>query len=125
MIGPDLSLPGVMIAHLLPWLLGGALVYALLKPGGRWNGFIIAGHGYLLGVLVTTVLMKACGLLGLPVQFWPLLVLQLLLAIAITAWSIMRQSEARVVPVATATGCQSHQRSQHRQYQDSVHCRVS
>jgi hypothetical protein len=46
--------------------------------------------------------MKACGLLGLPVQFWPLVVLQLLLAIAITAWSIARQSEARVVPVATA-----------------------
>jgi len=101
MTAPELSFPGLVVAHLIPWLMGGALAYALLKPRGKWNGFIIAGHGYLLGVLITTVLMKASGLLGFAVQFWPLLALQLLLAMAIMAWSIMRQTESQIVRAPT------------------------
>ena len=101
MTDPELSFPGLVVAHLVPWLLGGTLAYALLKSRGKWNAFIIAGHGYLLGVLITTVLMKASGLLGFAVQFWPLLALQLLLATAILVWSMMRQTESQLVRAST------------------------
>lgn len=64
------SMPGLVCALLLPWLLGAVLVFNMLRPTGRWNYFIVAGHGYLVGIFLTTIIMRLWQLLGMPWHFW-------------------------------------------------------
>lgn len=51
--------PGLVAALALPWCAGAALVYAMLRPTGRFNLPLVFGQGYLLGVLLTTLVIRA------------------------------------------------------------------
>jgi len=62
---------GLLVALLLPWLVGVACVYGLWpSQPGRWPA--ILGYGYLVGYVGTTLVMRAWDAVGLTQQFWPL-----------------------------------------------------
>jgi hypothetical protein len=58
-----------LIALLLPWLLGSVWCLWLLGRGGRWNMPIVIGHGYLLGLFTTTLIMRLWNAAGMPLGF--------------------------------------------------------
>jgi len=76
------SIPGLATSLLLPWLCGSIWTLWLLRKSGRWNGFIVAGHGYLVGVFLTTLLTRLWGFAELELQFWNL-------AIALTCLTLL------------------------------------
>ncbi len=61
---------GLVTSLILPWALGGVWVYWLLRQSVHWNGFVVAGYGYLLGIFLTTLLIRAWSATGLPLHYW-------------------------------------------------------
>ena len=78
----DISLPGLLTALLLPWLLGSLLIYRLLLAEPLRNLYLVAGHGYLAGLFISAVVLRAVGTLSGSLQFWPVAGLLLLMALA-------------------------------------------
>ncbi len=68
-MSPDISLTGVVLSSLLPWLLGSTWVYWLLGRSERWNHWLIAGYGYLVGLFLTTLGLRLWSLCGIPLNF--------------------------------------------------------
>jgi len=64
------SLLGLLVSLLTPWLFGGLLLRRWLGRGWHWA--LIAGHGFLLGYLLITVVMRLWDALGLKLAFWPI-----------------------------------------------------
>ena len=62
----------IAAAIVVPWLAGYAWLRAL-RGDSRSNAFIDWGYGHFLGLLITTVMMRAAGLAGLPFSFGVLL----------------------------------------------------
>jgi len=56
-----------MVALLLPWVLG---ISWLSLAGSRLNWQIYTGYGYILGVILTTLLIRGWAFAGLPLSFW-------------------------------------------------------
>ncbi|MCX2975575.1 hypothetical protein EYC87_18495 [Halieaceae bacterium IMCC8485] len=59
-----------IIALFLPWLAGSAWTYWLLSRSSRWHPAAIIGHGYLLGLVATTMIMRGFHWAGLHQSFW-------------------------------------------------------
>ncbi len=58
------------IGLMLPWILGGVWVRAAWPAGGAGAWAAILGYGYLIGVLVTVVVMVALDSLGIFLNFY-------------------------------------------------------
>ena len=73
---------GVGLALGVPWLAGALWLRALWgeAPAGIWP--LALGYGYLLGLLVATVLLRTQAMFGLPVGFWGPFAVMALLALA-------------------------------------------
>jgi len=56
----------------LPWILGSVWVLWLLRNSSRRNLCVVLGHGYLVGVLLTTLVIRGWGLSGIMLEFWGL-----------------------------------------------------
>jgi hypothetical protein len=79
-----ISLIGLITSLFLPWLVGFAWVYWLLRKSGHWNISVVLGHGYLLGLFATTLVIRGWDAAGLQLSFWGIaLVLGTLLAWAL------------------------------------------
>jgi hypothetical protein len=65
-----ISLLGAVCSLILPWILGAVWVFWLLRLSGRWNAFLVAGYGYLVGIFLTTLLIRLWHFLGLPLHYW-------------------------------------------------------
>jgi hypothetical protein len=70
LIPEPISVAGLLVSALLPWLLGASLVYWLLSKSGRYNAFIVIGQGYIVGLFLTTLVMRVVDGLGIPLHFW-------------------------------------------------------
>ena len=81
------SLSGLLLATLLPWLAGTALL-RLLLPKSPWT--LSLGHGYLLGQLLVVLLLLAWNRAGLDLAWWPLAGLLALLTLVLGAPSLWR-----------------------------------
>jgi len=88
---------GLVTSLVLPWALGSVWVYCLLRKSGHWNGFVVAGYGYLLGVFGTTLLIRAWAAAGLPLHFWSLAAA--VFALTLTGLAALR---LQAVPAAPA-----------------------
>jgi hypothetical protein len=76
----NLSVFGLLVALLLPWLCGSIWVSWLLRPTGRCNGYIVLGQGYFVGMLLVTFLIRLWDALGIPLHFWGIVGLTLALS---------------------------------------------
>ena len=65
----ELSIVGLVVATLLPWLTG-TLAARLIV--GNAPSALLLGHGYLLGQLLIVLLLLAWDQLGLQLSWWPL-----------------------------------------------------
>ncbi len=74
-----LSIAGLLIALLLPWMTGASLVHVLMQRAGRWHWTVVAGHGYFVGLFVTVLLLQLCDLALGHVLFWPVATVLLVL----------------------------------------------
>jgi len=84
----------IAAAIVVPWLAGYAWLRAL-RGDSRSNAFIDCGYGHFVGLLITTVTMRAAGLAGLPFSFGVLLPL---LLVAAGAGGALAIRTARKVP---------------------------
>ncbi len=66
----SISVSGAITSLFLPWLCGSVWVLYLLRRTGRWNGYIVAGQGYMLGIFITTLLIRFWGFAGMPLHYW-------------------------------------------------------
>lgn len=66
------SLPGLLVALVLPWLCGAIWTSWLLRRTGRCNASILLGQGYFVGMLLVTLLLRLWDALGIPFHFWGL-----------------------------------------------------
>jgi hypothetical protein len=66
----SISLTGLIVSLLLPWIVGSVWVYWLLRKSARWNVFVVLGQGYVLGIFLTTVATRLWDAAGLPLSFW-------------------------------------------------------
>ncbi len=82
MIDPNISVIGAISALLLPWLVGTAWTFWLLRPSGRWNAFVLVGQGYLLGILLLGLFMRGWDAIGLTFSYWPMASVFALLGLA-------------------------------------------
>lgn len=57
------------IALLLPWLAGSTWTYWLLSRSSQWHPAAVLGHGYLLGLFATTLIMRIFHWAGLQQSF--------------------------------------------------------
>ena len=64
-----ISYSGLAFALLAPWLLGSVWVYSLVSKSGRWNWFLVLGHGYFIGIFLTVSLILLWDYLGLALGF--------------------------------------------------------
>lgn len=95
-----LAMIGLLTSLLLPWAAGAVWVHCLLRKSGRWNGFLVAGHGYLLGVFLTTLLIRAWSSIGLPLQYWSMaatLLAMTLIGLVTIRWQAPYTRQARVI----------------------------
>ena len=60
----------IATALILPWLLGCTSLLWLFRRSRQWNFPIIAGHGYLVGMVLTTLVIRFWDLVGLPLDYW-------------------------------------------------------
>jgi hypothetical protein len=86
----SISYTGLVIAILLPWLLGSLLTYRLITQAGQWTWPSIIGQGYLLGIFLTTIILRVWDGAGLKLNFWPIAGLLLSLTIILFALQLMR-----------------------------------
>lgn len=63
------STTGLTIAIALPWLLGCILADLLLRRATHRNIFLVAGHGYLIGIAVTTCMIRLWSSAGMDLNF--------------------------------------------------------
>lgn len=99
-MNPDVNIPALSAALILPLLLGLTWVYWLVRRTARHNLFVIVGHGYVVGALMTTLLLKAWAEAGLRFSFWPLAGLCVLLTVA--GWAALwRQGDVAASVKAT------------------------
>jgi hypothetical protein len=89
-----ISLSGLITALLLPWLLGSLLVYRLLLAEPSRNLFLVVGHGYIAGMFIGAMVLRAVGTLTGSLPFWPVAALLLLLVVA-CVFAIYRRWELR------------------------------
>jgi len=68
----SMSWPGLLIALFLPWCCGAIWVHWLLARSGRWNAWIVLGHGYFLGMFLATLVIRAWDYIGLTLAFTPI-----------------------------------------------------
>jgi hypothetical protein len=79
-----IDLTGLIVALLLPWLTGVALVAAAL-PGTRWS--IVVGQGYLVGLMVVIAVLLSLDGLGAHLSFEaPAVILGLVALLAVIPW---------------------------------------
>lgn len=99
----SISLPGAISSLLLPWALGAVWVFWLLRLSGRWNAFLIAGYGYLVGIFLTTLLIRSWHILGLPLHYWSMaavmLVMILLGILALRMQAVPHRNTTRSPPL--------------------------
>ena len=55
----SLSLLGIATSLTLPWAFGITWMLFLMGRTCRWNCWIVADHGYLMGIFLTTLIMRA------------------------------------------------------------------
>lgn len=89
------SLAGTITALMLPWLFGYALLAGLFKTSPRWNTHVIVGHGYLVGLFLTTLIIRAWDAIGLPLHFWSITLFIALLTTGVYAGTRNRQGIAQ------------------------------
>ena len=92
---------GLVTSLLLPWACGAVWVLWLLRKSGRWNCFLIAGHGYLLGVFLTTLLIRAWSSLGLLLNYWSMAGTILATTLIGLAAICLQAAPARQAPVSS------------------------
>jgi hypothetical protein len=92
---------GLLSSLLLPWAFGATWAHCLLRKSGHWNGFVVAGHGYLLGVFLTTLLIRLWHFAGLPLHYWSIAAVVLALTLAGLALIRLQAIPARVVPASS------------------------
>ncbi|MFU8765666.1 MAG: hypothetical protein ACNA7T_14135 [Haliea sp.] len=78
---------GLLVATLLPWIAGSAVLRCWLGPV---PGTLLLGHGYLLGQLLVVLLLLAWDALGLQLAWWPLAATLALLSAALWGYSWRR-----------------------------------
>lgn len=66
-----LSVVGLAISLLLPWLLG-TLVISLTPSQRPRPVTLVLGHGYLIGLIVMSLLVRGFSATGIALEFWPL-----------------------------------------------------
>ncbi|MFV8819724.1 hypothetical protein [Haliea sp. E17] len=86
----EINMSGAIISILLPWLLGCVWVYCLLKRTQAWNWWLVIGHGYLLGLFVTTLVLRGWATAGITLGFAGVAITLSLLAVlgACAAWKL-------------------------------------
>ncbi len=78
----SLSLTGLFIALVLPWVCGSLLVHHWLAARATdWNLGLVIGHGYLLGVVLAAQLMRGIAFVSGHLGFWPVVALLVLLSL--------------------------------------------
>jgi hypothetical protein len=92
---------GLLTSLILPWAFGAVWVHCLLRESGHWNGFVVAGHGYLLGVFLTTVLIRLWHFAGLPLHYWSIAAVILALTLAGLAVIRLQAIPRRVVQASS------------------------
>lgn len=69
----ELAVAGLLFAVVGPWALGAVWLHWWLALSGRYNIYILLGHGYLLGMLAVAVTLRVWhAFAGTQLQFWPL-----------------------------------------------------
>ncbi|MBK6740416.1 MAG: hypothetical protein IPG64_22540 [Haliea sp.] len=99
----SISYSGGLVSLLLPWFLGCVWVRWLLCKSGRWNWFIVAGQGYLVGIFLTTLTIRFADWAGLGLHFWPLAACLSLLGIAALAVQMRQISPSKYEPITAAS----------------------
>lgn len=100
MIAEQFSNPGLMTSLVLPWLIGCIWVKILLEGSGRWNYFIVVGHGYFVGIFIMAIILRLGFAIGIDISFWPAIGALLAIGIAGILLQIIRGS-ARKEPTST------------------------
>ena len=96
-----LSLAALATSVLLPWVLGCTWVYFLIRKSGRYNYFIVLGHGYLIGLILTTFIIRANSVFEVALSFWsialPMVALSLIgcLGIAMSKHTVSKSVNSR------------------------------
>ena len=86
------------IALFLPWLTGTAWTYWLLSRNGNWHPAAVLGHGYLLGIFATTLIMRGFQLAGLQQSFLGTSLWLAAFALAAAALVYLKPGESRYKP---------------------------
>ena len=58
-------LSSIGLSILVPWALGMLVTVRVLAKSECWNVWLLAGHGYVLGIALTTFIIRACDAVGL------------------------------------------------------------
>mgnify|MGYP003630143428 CR=1 FL=1 len=82
MIAQPLDTLGLLLALCLPWLAGATLVHALLLPTGRYNWPVVLGHGFFIGLLLATSLLRLWDALEFGFHFMSMALVLVALAVA-------------------------------------------
>jgi len=101
MTNESVSLVGTAVALILPWLFGITFVSCLLTRSPRWNCWMLAGHGYLAGMILSTLVLRLWDCSGLTLHFWGL-------AASIFVSTFAGLALLRTQPGVTAEKVQSH-----------------
>lgn len=73
MVSDELAVAGLLFAIVGPWACGAVWLHWWLAWSGRLNVYVLLGHGYLLGMLLVGVVIRLWDTYsGLPLQFWPM-----------------------------------------------------
>lgn len=100
MLTEDVSLAGLAIALVLPWVTGSVLVCVLLRRCAHSNTWLLLGHGYLVGMLAMTAAVRLLHGLGITPGFTSVALVLCALFLCGLAWLyrtpvIARQIEPR------------------------------
>ncbi|MCP5164495.1 MAG: hypothetical protein H6990_05460 [Pseudomonadales bacterium] len=68
----SISLPGLLVALFLPWLVGAACARPLLPGGVPGRHYLVVGFGYFLGCFLAALALRLADALGAPLQFFAL-----------------------------------------------------
>ena len=84
-----------IIALFLPWLTGSAWTYWLLSRNNNWHPAAVIGHGYLLGIFATTLIMRGFQVAGFQQSFLGTSLWLTALALAATALIYVKPGQSR------------------------------